>query len=318
MRYRLTPPWSNADLEQFELRDPDLVWRLKQLENRESGRNEWEPVHCHLEYWLKRVDIDADAALKWICRPSSPRQQSASRTVQLIKLGEPRMSVDRFGRVHSVIARTQSRLRKYLHVDGETLVEQDISSCQPLLLGLFCMQSGLGRDMLGREKQGFLPNRSTYAPTWVNGQLPSDLKDWITFCENGVFYEQFAETIGMLCRSHSQRDLVKTDWCKFTYGPTKDWSRKWIAYCERWPTITSVLNALKADDYRNASHVLQKFESDIMIRGVAEEMRRAHPDAPICTVHDSVLTTKSMAENLRDIIKRHWSACGANPNIKSA
>ncbi len=108
---------------------------------------------------------------------------------------------------------------------------------------------------------------------WGSKEMHSILKDWITSCENSLLYERFAESIGVLCRSDSQRDIVKTDWCKLTYGPTKNWSRKWLAYCERWPTITSVLNALKAHDYRNASHVPQRFESDTMIRGVAEEMR---------------------------------------------
>ena len=315
--YRLQQPWCDSKLVPHTIGD-ELADRLRYSDDAMSGRDGWEPVHHHLEDSLSRLNVDESAARKWTNRLSSPRQRHAQMMVNLVQAGNPRMSLSRFGRVFSVVTQTPSRIRKCIRVGDQALVEQDISACQPLLLGLHCMHSFSACIDQGRERTGSsFYMMSDSAPISTHASIPADLKDYIRACENGDFYEELATVLKMRCSNQAERNAVKREWCRIAYGKPNP-GPKWDACILRWPTVAWALTEIKSTDHKNAARLLQKAESQIMIAGVADQMREQHADAPVVTVHDSVLTTEAMAGEIRDIILQNWGHYGGKPKIKSA
>jgi hypothetical protein len=315
--YRLQRPWCDANLVPYTVSE-ELADRLRCVEDIRSAHADWEPIHHHLEDWLHHVRIDEPAATRWTCRSSSPRQRRALKMVSIIQAGDPRMSVSQYGRVFSVVTQTPSRLRQYLRVDDQPLIEQDISSCQPLLLGMHCMHQLLSDITTGEQatRSSFYMGCNS-APISTHEEAPADLKEYIQTCENGEFYEELADVLGLPCKPGRDRKAVKREWYRLAYGQHNP-DRRWEACIRRWPTIASAIEALKTDDHRNAARAMQKTESQIMIAGAANQIRQLHQDVPIVTVHDSVLTTAAMAGDVRGIILSNWERYGGKPKINCA
>lgn len=62
---------------------------------------------------------------------------------------------------------------------------------------------------------------------------------------------------------------------------------------ELFPEVYELLNRIKKKDSTTLPRLLQQIESHLMLNVVAKRMRREHPNVPIFTVHDSILTTVS-------------------------
>jgi hypothetical protein len=209
MGYWLLPPWDNVDLEPVTIRNADVAARITLFENRRSRREHWQPVHFHLESYLQPVTIDEQKATRYLCRPSSPKQYYARKTVALIKAGDPRASLSRHGRFYSYVTQCQRTLRPYLRVDDLKLVEMDIANCQPYLLGLMCMHSlfaGMSEEKKKRKKKAEArDSRVSLYMSYKNAPImhscaPSDLARHNEACAAGEYYEQLAEVLKKPCR----------------------------------------------------------------------------------------------------------------------
>lgn len=62
---------------------------------------------------------------------------------------------------------------------------------------------------------------------------------------------------------------------------------------ELFPEVYGLLNRIKKKDSTALPRLLQQIESYVMLHVVAKRIRREHPNVPIFTVHDSILTTVS-------------------------
>jgi hypothetical protein len=62
---------------------------------------------------------------------------------------------------------------------------------------------------------------------------------------------------------------------------------------ELFPEVYGLLNRIKKKDPTTLPRLLQQIESYVMLHVVAKRMRREHPNVPIFTVHDSIMTTIS-------------------------
>jgi hypothetical protein len=229
------------------------------------------------------------------------------------------MSVSQYGRVYSVVTQTPARIRRCLRVDDQTLVEQDISACQPLLLGMLSMQSFIGPGISVRERTGSsFHMMCVSAPISNHALAPRDLKDYVSTCENGEFYPALADTLEMKCGSNAERNAVKRKWCQLTYGATQESDPKWRAYADRFPAVANATQKLKAHDYRVAARTLQGIEADLMIHQVAQDIFLTRESSCILSVHDSILSVQDDADYVRDTIANKWGQYGATPRINSA
>lgn len=85
-------------------------------------------------------------------------------------------------------------------------------------------------------------------------------------------------------------------------------------FASLFPTVFQVFNAIKRNldkknGYKVLAILLQRIESNIMIRGVAKELSEKYPELPVFTLHDSIVTldTEEAKAIVSETIKRHCS-----------
>ena len=155
--YWILPPYDCAPLVGRQITDLGLrynirTWRearrramWQRIQRNETPVN--EAVCTHLWRHLQRVRIDAD-----ICFGNAlhPAHQLA---VEHLRQQELWFTVDDFGRIHTNLTNLSKMLRQYLAVDGERLVNIDISESQPLFMGLVLARIESGEQADGQERE---------------------------------------------------------------------------------------------------------------------------------------------------------------------
>jgi hypothetical protein len=84
----------------------------------------------------------------------------------------------------------------------------------------------------------------------------------------------------------------------------------------KYPSVARVLHELKEEDHRRAAWTMQAFESCIFVKRVCGRLRRRHPDIPVFTIHDSVLTTPEFVPTVEAVILDEFGKLGLRPSLK--
>jgi hypothetical protein len=227
------------------------------------------------------------------------------------------LSVDStVGRFHSNITMMKSSLRPFLTYNGAPLVTLDIANAQPYFSTiLFNPQFWL------KPTQSELPitfysiiNRSTHQfnlnPDLLimitNHIKRSDNQDCITFqnlVRTGSFYRhmqhQMKEHYNL---DYSLKRIKKEMLITFNAGGKKAFKMRTL-FSHLFPNVALMLDAIKSPDNSNLAHLLLNFESMIILNRIARKFSQLYPNAPIYTIHDSLLTTPDYEPNLADLIK---------------
>ena len=163
---------------------------------------------------------------------------------------------------------------------------------------------------------------SGFAPI-LPPDLPADVADFLAMYAAGEdFYRWVAPKFGMAFEEGDDdaRERVKSTWGWIVYDEPSDlpaWRGPYDAYRWSCPTVTNWLERVKRDNYREAARECQRFESRMMIDGVAGELMDRYPDMPILTVHDAILAHEENLDLVREVVRRVWlSEAGVEPRIK--
>lgn len=157
-RYRLS---DEIQRSRCVIRPPESSFVARKLkEHKERQRKQDDarkrPVHRHLDLWLKLVRVDEKAAMQFVSDNQRDKFSwlSSLAEVPVIadQLAEDRLHAEasilaiankdfrstpcRFGRYHTNISCFRKVLRPFLRIDGQPLVEVDVSACQPLCLAV--------------------------------------------------------------------------------------------------------------------------------------------------------------------------------------
>ena len=100
------------------------------------------------------------------------------------------------------------------------------------------------------------------------------------------------------------------------FGRVRQGGSYWEAFRGMWPSVASVLEAIKKDDHGTSARACQRIESRLMIDGVVEHFRRHHPSQPIQTIHDSVLVMPEAVDIARQAILTQFAVIGLVPSIE--
>jgi hypothetical protein len=151
---------------------------------------------------------------------------------------------------------------------------------------------------------------------WV-GALPDDLINYLDVCQSGHFYQAMADVWGLPYQTHDEKNEVKCRTFKHVlFGRPRPGESCWEAVRDRWPSVASVLEAVKVRDKGRAARACQRIESSLMIGGVVGRFLADHPDIPIQTIHDSVLVPTDTVDLARDTILKVFGSIGLTPGIK--
>lgn len=321
--YRLGPDFRDAIFRRHRV-SPKIAKRLNKHKMHDKLLL---PVHQHLYRWLTRLEMDYDAAMN-----SFPtREELIDKHVALAMLADRQffMICDDYGRIHSNVTGLSRTLRRFLHYGPDKLVMIDLKNSQPfffslLLLNYFSNNSSLdsfynkaksaqkngeggrgGGNSIMIDISSMLQHKSL-----VRMDLPDDVKDYISLTEQGVLYEELASVFGVNDRNFAKDKFFKgVLFCK----PYPNNYRS--LFGERFPTVSRVIDDLKAKDHRRLSHHLQRCESAAMIHGVCDRLRVELPTAPLLTIHDCLLTTKPHLEPVRAVLQDEFRSLTLSPSV---
>jgi len=86
---------------------------------------------------------------------------------------------------------------------------------------------------------------------------------------------------------------------------------------ERFPTVCRMLRDLKQNDYAHAAWLMQSYEATLVFAIICRRLMIEHPDVPIITIHDSILTVPAANALVRQVIIEEFAAIGVTPRLKT-
>ena len=86
---------------------------------------------------------------------------------------------------------------------------------------------------------------------------------------------------------------------------------------QRFPTIVRCMTEIKGKHYKNLAHQMQRAESEIIF-GACRDLMNRHPDVPLWTIHDCLLTVPGHGyeEIVEDALLENFARHGVKPSIK--
>jgi hypothetical protein len=84
-----------------------------------------------------------------------------------------------------------------------------------------------------------------------------------------------------------------------------------------FPVVAEVISFLKSKTNRNLAFLLQAIEAEFIIHRISLPLLKSHPEIPIYTIHDGIITTKQHAHTLLNWLRMVYSeALGIEPEVK--
>lgn len=159
--YRIGSRFEETDWERREVTDKGLhrralTWqsnrRSEQWRRIEAGQTPVALEVCKfLDDQLRRIRIRDDA-------PVEKFPPAVGISVDMIRRGDWFFSVDKYGRIHTNITNLKREMRPFLTANGQSLVNLDIASSQPLFIWILysheAERSGGGRQGGGAGEEG--------------------------------------------------------------------------------------------------------------------------------------------------------------------
>ena len=244
-------------------------------------------------------------------------------SVKKLFMGDYYFTTDKYGRFHHNLTNLSSELRKFLTYKNEKLKGIDLPNAQPLLLLIL-----LNHIKEHKESQYLVDPSEVLKAIDENLDQVQLLKELVL---DGNFYafiyhklqpmniKDLPETLWG-DTPKEVRKIVKLEVLKWINAKRKsnDHYRPYIdeiieyhfkpLHTLMW-TIKSLENTPDAerakdgsldrrDSNKNAARVLQSMESDIIIKGICNQLKDEKPSIPLFTIHDCIYTNESNFEYL--------------------
>ena len=143
--------------------------------------------------------------------------------------------------------------------------------------------------------------------------IPGDLRQFADRTAAGEFYEAF------MVDGLWTRDELKPRVFQILYGHKGVMQNAELSktFETIFPTAYGMLLKLKAEKgYKWVGTELQRRESGVIIKGVCNRLRVEHPDVPVVTVHDSLMTTGEHLELVHELLRREFGRFPMLPRFR--
>jgi hypothetical protein len=220
--------------------------------------------------------------------------------------------------VHTRVTSLPRRLRAYLRLGGQPLIEIDVCGAQPILLAVLLRNQP--RYQIGDNRYVFSPLPALSAG--VDGAVScSGTNHWFDDAVNGDVYNNVLRRLWvaeLLDKSHgiTDRNQLKIALLKHVlYGdPRKTYVQEHpLVYAMRqmYPDLMAFIawhrDAFDGTRCRALACKMQQMESDLLMRVVA---RLTPARLPMLTIHDAVLTPHSHVPAVVDALRAESAAMG--------
>ena len=264
------------------------------------------------------LQIDVEYALRITSQNMSERQKISKeelndyKTLSVILInkihhGDYYFKIDKNGRLHTNLTNLPSELRKCITYGGNRVVGIDISNTQPLLLIMLCKNEKSLIEILNEVRCPFENQEQLIERIKKN---PYDLARYEQAVTAGKFYEILGRKYCDKSGVDLGRETIKTAFLTIINGERWHFNRTsrkiYKVFCGEFPTIASLLNILKTKSHKNVSTILQRFESRIVIKDIANQFIAENPRIPLFTIHDCWYTYESHLEIIEEMVRAYF------------
>jgi hypothetical protein len=277
-------------------------------------------------------------------RPTSPWQQYQSSLINIMRIlnREFYMKVDtNVYRFHSNLTNMRSALRNCLSYRGRQLVSLDIRNSQPYLsvlllnkrfwghseniiykglqisdMGHNTLKSRIGMDSIQSFFSSIMSQES------VETLTGTDLQQYINHVIQGRLYNYLSAVIeDELGVTYNSLKEVKPVVFQVLFSPNTFLAQTEAApkrlFKQLFPTVYELFRIIKATDYTVLARLLQKIESELVLRRITKRIAKERPHLPIFTIHDSIATTLGNEDYVKKIMEEVlFDAVGYLPILK--
>jgi len=299
------------------------------------AKHEGELKEKHDEYVRKKKREASRNRKPYTPSPFSleDRIQRAAKQWEIVDSGEWTPKLDERGRLYTGITSLWTPLRAYLRYHGEPLVNVDIRASQPVFLCLLLLET------MGEQKNLSIqlhhnnitqlnnPPNTTYSP-YVGTTGPKCLQGRNLICKCDM-PDDVCRFIELVCKHDVYTEIGNR--AGYT-GKGRSWKKRRFfgvlfsdnGYADNFydvmkrdfPTVARVMREAKVEDYKQLSLDMQKAEAQFMFRKVIPRIMQEYEDAPMFTIHDSILTTEAFAADVKRIIQEEFWRLGVAPEVK--
>lgn len=282
-----------------------------------------------------------------------PKSEVAAHQLDAIRQGLLHHTVCQYDRFHSNYSSVCREIRGCLKYRGAPLHEIDIVNSQPFFLSVLllevCLNSfncqsivDIDRNSLNdhdlivsymsreqgeeEEKAGttpylfglstpkeYWPPNGDNQPQWYETFVPEDMRRLMDDVANGGFYERFVDETGLA------RDEVKVKVFQVIYGRTRLMTDTEVgqAFRKLCPTAFTILKKIKTTKgHAWVGQEMQRREARIVIGTVCERLRADHPDIPVITIHDSLMSTEEHLPTIEALLREEFGRYPRQPRYR--
>ena len=214
-------------------------------------------------------------------------------------------------RLYNSLTNLKKELRTYLTYDGKPLVNIDIKNSQPFLsVVLHDAKFWLGLIGKGEKdnKWNKIKNREInkeiceYNITLLENaktltEKESGVENFIELVVDGKFYEYIQLKFEPIFPGRfDTRDKVKREVLRILYSNPEDYDKEFYYTCalfkHYFPVTFDLFCKIKSKNYKHLPLLLQRIESYLVIDVICKKISEEHPEIPLFTIHDSILSTQ--------------------------
>ena len=223
----------------------------------------------------------------------------------------------RGNRLHSYLTFVEERTDPYSNIDEiiqRTITRfnpKDTSFNTPSLPASITTRITSGEEVEGQDRTPLTGKTICPQDLLVNKPfLSQDELSFVELCETGQLYDCFMDRMNFPIRKWAKKDVFAV-----IYGTNSFTSPLKEDFNEFFPGVAEVVRVHKRKDYRYLPHLMQNIESNFVINTVCRRLMNEIPDAPVFTIHDSILTTRPWVEQIQKIMQDEFGKLGLSPTL---
>lgn len=278
------------------------------------------------------------------------RYQYRLQSLKMLQNGMYHLSVDKnVRRFHSNLTNLKSELRQFITYDSKRLCSIDVKNCQPFIStvffnpefyqpvgGVFNLQnlSPSIYEKMRKELPTILSILSNFHITSLimlvkddEEACTNDIELYCTLVDKGRLYSYFSKKYFVqtgikldVAIPEQKRQLKDGLFASFFsdnrfFGQPEAEMKRFFA--ELFPNVYKVFTLIKKGGRKAYLPViLQLIESEVVVRRAALRIAELHPNLPIFTIHDSIVTLDEYKEMVRRVLKDEFHrTIGLMPNL---
>lgn len=319
-----------------------------------QDRESVEKYHYLSKWFNNKLKIDYDAALSFL-EEQFRKGRSKGKEKDLRKFNCGFVSIyklhngifpfkvdDNVERLHTILTNMGKGLRNFVTYGGKPLVAVDLKNSQPFFSCCLFNPEFYVRNETEPQKFNIY-NISEKIKTIAIQQykVMKEISNYIMLVKksynststcggftpyieqniNGTFYEglKYECEVNYDFRFYDRKD-AKHKYLFYFFSDNVKYSKanNQIKYIisQIIPDVDHVFSLFKENDYRFLSKVLQSMESKLILKIIAKRIAKEHPEMPIFTVHDSIVSFPENKDYIsRIMIEEIQNATGLMPSV---